>query len=126
MNAMKKPINVKHPNTRKANLKPSTKANATSGETESKLGGAPLKDITVTTILVANATLRTFAEFLTSCVNADTTPKSDCSTALKIELLFGELNNRAKFTGTKIVVIPYTKTRLNLYCLDESYIIDRP
>ena len=93
MNAMKKPINVKHPNTRKANLKPSTKANATSGETESKLGGAPLKDITVTTILVANATLRTFAEFLTSCVNADTTPKSDCSTALKIELLFGELNS---------------------------------
>jgi hypothetical protein len=46
-----------------------------------------------TTTVVAMAMLVTLAEFRTNCVKAETTPYCARSTALKMELLLGELNS---------------------------------
>jgi hypothetical protein len=80
------------PRTRKAKRSPATKASATWGETASRLGSTPRRPMTVTTMVVAIATLTTLAEFRTSWVKAETTPYLERSTALKMELLLGELN----------------------------------
>ena len=75
-----------------AHFRPATNAPATAGETASKLGSTPLAPIVATTTVVAMAMLTTLAEFRTNWVNADATPYWDRSTALSMELLFGELN----------------------------------
>ena len=89
---MTSPRVVSPPISRKATRSPATKASATCGETASRLGSTPLSPITVTTAVVATATLTTLAELRISWVRAATTPYRERSTALKMELLLGELN----------------------------------
>ena len=80
------------PATINARFRPATKAKG-SLETAPKLGSAPSDAMVATTMAVATALLVMLAEFLVRDVNADIIPYLGLSTALKIELLFGEPNN---------------------------------